>query len=142
MHGPSWPAVSSTQAVALAQDWLIFTCAALSLAVLVWVLIIVAAIRFRRTDRNPEARSQRANNAPLEIVWTILPLLIVVGLFAYTYHIEAALEALAADAPVQLNVNGFRWAGRLRTPADRRSPARRCIRRKWCCPPGAPPRSR
>jgi cytochrome c oxidase subunit 2 len=109
VHGPSWPAVSSTQASALAQDWLIFTCAALGLAALVWALIIVAAIRFRRTDRNPEARSQRANNTTLEIVWTIVPLLIVTALFTYTYHIEAGVEALAADAPVAVTVNGFRW---------------------------------
>ncbi len=109
MHGPSWPAVSSTQASALAQDWVIFTCAALSLAILVWALIIVAAIRFRRTERNPEPRSQRANNVPLEIAWTIVPLLIVVGLFIYTYRIEAGVEALAADAPVRVTVNGFRW---------------------------------
>jgi len=30
-------------------------------AALVWALIIIAAIRFRRTTRNPQARSQTAN---------------------------------------------------------------------------------
>lgn len=109
MHGPSWPAVGSVQASALAQDWLIFTCGALGLAALVWALIIVAAIRFRRTARNPEPRSQQANNLPLEIAWTIAPLVLVIGLFAYTYHIEAGVEALAADPPVVVSVNGFRW---------------------------------
>jgi cytochrome c oxidase subunit 2 len=97
------------QASALAQDWLIFTCGALGLAALVWALIIVAAIRFRRTARNPEPRSQQANNLPLEIAWTIAPLVLVIGLFAYTYHIEAGVEALAADPPVVVSVNGFRW---------------------------------
>lgn len=101
--------VGSTQASALAQDWLIFTCGALGLAALVWALIIIAAIRFRRTERNPEPRSQKANNTPLEIAWTVAPLLLVVGLFAYTYHIEAGVEALAADPPVAVTVNGFRW---------------------------------
>jgi len=107
--GPTWPVVSSTQASALAQDWLIYTYFALGLAVLVWALIIVAAIRFRRTERNPEPRSQTANNAPLEIAWTIAPLLLVIGLFVYTYHIEAGVGALAADPPVRIAVNGFRW---------------------------------
>ncbi len=109
MHGPSWPLVSSTQASALAQDWLIFTCGALGLAALVWALIIFAAVRFRQSPRNPEPRSQRANNIPLEIAWTVVPLLIVTGLFVYTYHIEAGVEALAADPPVVVTVNGFRW---------------------------------
>lgn len=109
MHGPSWPLVGSTQASALAQDWLIFTTGALVLAAFVWTLILVAAIRFRRTASNPAPRTQKANNVPLEIAWTIVPLLIVSGLFAYTYRIEAGVEALAADPPVAVNVNGFRW---------------------------------
>jgi cytochrome c oxidase subunit 2 len=109
VHGPSWPIVGSTQASALAQDWLIFTCAALGLAALVWALILFAAVRFRRTADNPEPRSQKANNTPLEIAWTVVPLLIVIGLFVYTYHIEASVEALAADPPVNVTVNGFRW---------------------------------
>jgi cytochrome c oxidase subunit 2 len=97
------------QASALAQDWVIFTCGALALAVLVWTLILVAAFRFRRTEANPAPRSQKANNTPLEIAWTVAPLVIVLGLFAYTYHIEAGVEALAAGDPVVVNVNGFRW---------------------------------
>lgn len=109
MHGPSWPAVSSTQASALAQDWLIFTCSALGLAAVVWALIIYAAIRFRRTDRNPEPRSQKANNSALEIAWTIVPLLIVIALFAVTYRIEAGVEAVRPGAPVHVAVTGFRW---------------------------------
>jgi cytochrome c oxidase subunit II len=109
VHGPSWPLGGSAQATALAQDWVIFTWGALGLAALVWGLIIYAAIRFRRTKNNLEPRTQNANNTPLEIAWTVAPLLIVIGLFAYTYHIEAGVEALAADAPVTVSVNGFRW---------------------------------
>jgi cytochrome c oxidase subunit 2 len=109
VHGPSWPAVSSTQASLLAQDWLIFTCAALVLALLVWALIVVAAVRFRRTERNPEPRSQNANNLPLELAWTIVPLLIVLGLFAFTYRIEAAVESIDPAPPVNIMVTGFRW---------------------------------
>jgi cytochrome c oxidase subunit 2 len=109
VHGPSWPAISSLQASALAQDWLIFTCGALVLALFVWTLILVAAFRFRRTARNPKPRSQRATNTPLEIIWTVVPLVIVIGLFVYTYRIEAGVEAVAAGNPVHVNVNGFRW---------------------------------
>jgi cytochrome c oxidase subunit II len=128
VHGPSWPTAGSLQASALAQDWLIFTCAALGLAALVWALIIYAAIRFRHTDRNPEPRSQKANNTGLEIAWTVAPLVIVIGLFGYTYHIEAGVEALAADPPVRITVTGFRWgwtfayAGGPRITGDFRHP--------------------
>jgi cytochrome c oxidase subunit 2 len=109
VHGPSWPSAGSTQASWLAQDWLVFTIGALALALVVWVLIIVAAVRFRHSASNPRPRSMRANNASLEIAWTIAPLVIVLGLFAYTYRIEAAVENIAPAPAVRIAVTGFRW---------------------------------
>jgi len=76
------------------------------------VLIAFAALRFRRTARNPQPRSQRENNAPLEIAWTVAPLVLVIVLFGVTYHIENDVEHLAPNAPVQIAVNAYRWAGR------------------------------
>ena len=109
MHAQTWPAISSTQAAALADDWRVFTYAALAVALLVWGLIVFAAVRFRRTARNAEPRSQKDANAPLEIAWTVAPLLLVIGLFAYTYHIETDVEALSPVHPVEVAVNGYRW---------------------------------
>ena len=109
MHGQTWPAISSTQSAAIADDWRIFTYAALAVAVLVWVLILVAAIRFRRSRANPAPRSQKESNAPLEIAWTVAPLLLVIALFLMTYHIETAVEARAAAPEVRVAVNAYRW---------------------------------
>lgn len=74
-----------------------------------WTLILIAVFRFRRTQENAAARSQKANNPPLEIAWTVAPLVLVVGLFVFTYHIEASVEALAANPPIGVHVNAFRW---------------------------------
>ena len=109
MHAETWPALSSTQSLGLAQDWWIFTYAALAVALLVWGLILVAAVRFRRTPSNAEARSQIDSNPPLEIAWTVAPLLLVIALFAATNHIETGVEALAPSPPVQVAVNAYRW---------------------------------
>lgn len=109
MHAQTWPAVGSTQAAALAEDWWIFTAGALAVALLVWGLIIFAALRFRRTARNAEPRSQRDTNTPLEIAWTIAPLLLVIGLFGVTFHIETDVEARAAVHAVEVAVDGYRW---------------------------------
>ena len=109
MHGQTWPAIGSAQATALADDWRIFTYAALAVAVLVWALILVAAVRFRRTAGNPEARSQKENNAPLEIAWTIAPFLLVIVLFVVTYRLETTVEARAAQPAVRIAVNAYRW---------------------------------
>jgi cytochrome c oxidase subunit 2 len=101
--------VGSSQAAALAEDWRIFTFAALAVALLVWGLIIYAALRFRKTSANPEPRSQKDANVPLEIAWTVAPLLLVIALFAWTYHIETEVEAHAAVHAVDVGVNAYRW---------------------------------
>ena len=36
-------------------------------------------------------------------------MLIVIGLFVWTYHIENDVEALSPNAPLQIAVNGYRW---------------------------------
>ncbi len=109
MFAQTWPAISSLQAGALAEDWRVFTYGAIALTLLVWGLILFAAIRFRRTAANPVPRSQQDQNPPLEIAWTLAPLLIVIGLFLGTQHIEASVESLSAVHPVEVAVNGYRW---------------------------------
>jgi cytochrome c oxidase subunit 2 len=93
----------------LAEDWWIFTYGAIAVALLVWGLILYAAVRFRRTERNLEPRSQKDANAPLEIAWTIAPLVLVIVLFVRTAHIETDVEALAPVHPVEIAVDGYRW---------------------------------
>jgi cytochrome c oxidase subunit 2 len=97
------------QSQALADDWKIFTYSALAVALLVWALIAYAAVRFRRTARNAEPRSQKENNPALEIGWTVAPLVFVIALFGVTYHIESDVEQIAPNPDVQVAVNAYRW---------------------------------
>ncbi len=93
----------------MAEDWRIFAYGALAVALLVWGLILYAAVRFRQTERNAEPRSQKDTNTPLEVAWTVAPLLLVIALFVLTAHIETDVEALAAAPPVEIAVDGYRW---------------------------------
>ena len=83
--------------------------AGLGVMLLVWGLIAYPALRFRRRRGNESPRSQKATNTPLEITWTVLPLLLVIGLFGVTYDVEKRVEALRPNLPVQIAINGFRW---------------------------------
>ncbi len=109
MHAQSWPAIGTAQAAALADDWRVYGYAALGVMLLVWGLIAYAAIRFRRRRGNERPRSQKATNTPLEITWTVLPLVLVIGLFVVTFDTEKSVEALQPNPPVQIAINGFRW---------------------------------
>lgn len=71
--------------------------------------MLFSAIRFRRTERNAEPRSQKDNNMALEIAWTVAPLLIVIGLFVVTKHVETDVEAVAPTSAVDVAVDGYRW---------------------------------
>lgn len=109
MHAQDWPAIGSSQAAALAYDWRIYGYAAVGVLLLVWGLILVAAIRFRKRRGNERPRDVVLTNLPLEIVWTVLPTILVIGLFFETYDVERGVEFLHPAPAVQIAVNGFRW---------------------------------
>jgi cytochrome c oxidase subunit 2 len=121
VHGQTWPATATTQASVLASDWVLFALAGLAVALLVWGLILFAIVRWRRrppsrrTDRSSHSEPveewppQFRNNNALEIAWTVVPLILVIGLFVYTYRAEANVEALGPKPDVTVAVNAYRW---------------------------------
>jgi len=71
----------------------------------VWTLLALVLIRFReRPGREP---SQVHGNTTIEVVWTAIPAVIVVVLFALTMQTTGRLVGSAE--PVQLTVTGHQW---------------------------------
>jgi cytochrome c oxidase subunit 2 len=95
----------------MASDWFVFAEAALAVAIVMLALIFFPLVRWRRRagDREPV---QFRNNYPLEIGWTVVPLVIVAGLFVYTYRAEARVDAVSANPAVVVNVSAYRWGWR------------------------------
>ena len=81
----------------------------LIVAALVWGLILFAAFRWRRRDDGDGLPPQFRNNYPLEITWTLVPLIIVCVLFIYTYRAEAGVDAVIAHPDVTVAVRAYRW---------------------------------
>ncbi|MEN3316119.1 MAG: cytochrome c oxidase subunit [Acidimicrobiaceae bacterium] len=81
--------------------------AALVVGVIVWGLIFYVIIRYRRRD--DEIPSQRDKNIPLEIAYTIVPVIIVAGLFYFTVTTQDRINKVAAHPAVQIDVTGFQW---------------------------------
>ena len=81
--------------------------AAMTVGVLVWELILWAVIAYRkRSDALPE---QVKYNMPIEILYTVAPLIIVAGLFFFTARDESALTKLTANPAQTVSVVGYRW---------------------------------
>jgi cytochrome c oxidase subunit 2 len=49
------------------------------------------------------------SNIALEITWFLIPQLIVVGLFAYTFAVHQDVNSPPEEDAVVVRVQGFRW---------------------------------
>jgi cytochrome c oxidase subunit 2 len=83
--------------------------AALITGVIVWGLIFYAVIHFRRRS-DDEIPIQTRYNLPLEIFYTIAPIIMVVVFFAHTVKVQNYV--LDDDRPVQntIEVTGQQWS--------------------------------
>jgi cytochrome c oxidase subunit 2 len=105
---------ASPQAEALAHLFVVtlLICAVVFLIVAVLVALCIVKFRGKSGDAEP---AQLAGNEKLEISWTLLSGLILVGLFVLTVH-AMRLSDPAADRPPDLIVIGHQWWWEARYP--------------------------
>lgn len=108
------PEAASEQGRETAELWRLFFSTAVAVGGLVWVLIIWAVFRYRRRD--DEMPKQTLANVPLEIFYTVVPLIIVGFLFAATMRSTSAVNALSADPDLVVEVTAFQWQWRFGYP--------------------------
>ncbi|WP_114046270.1 cytochrome c oxidase subunit II [Acidipropionibacterium virtanenii] len=84
--------------------------AALAVGVLVWGLIIFALIRFRRRSGDPEIPRQTRYHLPMEVLYTMVPFLIIGVLFFYTVRTQNSVMAKDATPDHTINVVGQKWS--------------------------------
>jgi cytochrome c oxidase subunit 2 len=82
----------------------------LIVGLIVWGLVIWASIAYRRRKGQTGLPVQLRYNLPVEIFYTVVPLILVLGFFAFTARDQAAIEAPTADPDVQIDVYAKRWA--------------------------------
>jgi cytochrome c oxidase subunit 2 len=104
-----WPEGITDEADRMRQLWVGSTIAAMVVGVGVWALIAWAAIRYRkRRGVEAELPRQTAYNLPLEIVYTIIPFIIIAVLFFYTVTVQNRVLKRSADPDVTVAVNAFK----------------------------------
>jgi cytochrome c oxidase subunit II len=81
----------------------------LAVGVVTWGLVIWAAVVYRRRKGQTGLPVQLRYNLPVEIFYTIVPFILVLGFFAFTARDQAAIEADPGDPDVQIQVYGKRW---------------------------------
>ncbi|MGZ4538653.1 MAG: aa3-type cytochrome oxidase subunit II [Blastococcus sp.] len=102
-----WPAGITDQSQDMRRLWTGSVIAALIVGFLVWGLILYAVFRYRK--RGDELPKQTAYNLPLEIVYTILPFVIIAALFFFTVVVQDKVKKTSAHPDETVAVHAFKW---------------------------------
>lgn len=87
--------------------WLGTAAAAFVVGLFVWGLIFYACFRYRkRSDQLPR---QVRYNLPIEVLYTVLPFVIIAVLFYYTAVTENGIDKISKNPDVTIGVIGFQW---------------------------------
>lgn len=82
----------------------------LLVGVVTWGLIIWAAVMYRRRKGQTGLPVQLRYNLPIEIFFTIVPLILVLGFFAFTAKEQNSIEHVVQHPDVKVEVYAKRWA--------------------------------
>jgi cytochrome c oxidase subunit II len=112
------PATGTTEGKSIADLYGVFILGGIVVAGIVWGLATWALIRYRR--RGEELPVQTRGNIPVEAIWTLTPLVTVLGLFVLTLE---TLNTVTATDPgaVQVQVTAFRWGWQATYPETGRT---------------------
>ena len=88
------------------NSWIVL----LAVGVITWGLMGWAAIAYRRRKGQTGLPVQLRYNMPIEIFYTIVPLILVIGFFAFTARDQTILETQTEDPDVAITAIGKQWA--------------------------------
>jgi cytochrome c oxidase subunit II len=82
----------------------------------VWGMIVWAVIFHRK--RGDKLPPQVRYNMPIEILYTVIPFVLIAVLFYYTAKDENTIDAIPAHPDLTVNVVGFQWSWQFNYPAS------------------------
>ena len=94
--------------------WQLFFIAGAAMFLLVFFLITWAVLRYRRTSDAIPPQTQY--HTLFEITYSVLPVILVFVLFAFTFVTENEVDALSTNAPLTVNVTAFQWGWQFQYP--------------------------
>ncbi|MGZ8579179.1 MAG: cytochrome c oxidase subunit II [Actinomycetota bacterium] len=118
--GFGMPRGATEQGEATFELWQTFLLFAIPIAALVYGLIAWSLIRYRRReDDDPEAQGEQfREHRGLEIVYTAVPIVIVVVLFTLAVRTGNTVDAVADDPDLRVEVEAYAWGWRFVYPAE------------------------
>lgn len=102
------PATNHTEMISglWVNSWIVL----LVVGIITWTLMGWAAIAYRRRKGQTGLPVQLRYNMPIEIFYTIVPFILVIGFFAFTARDQAIIETQYEDPDVSITAIGKQWA--------------------------------
>ncbi|HEY7177328.1 MAG TPA: cytochrome c oxidase subunit II [Micromonosporaceae bacterium] len=104
-----WPQGITAQARRMHGLWIGSTIAALIVGVIVWGLIFWCIIRYHKRKTDTELPPQTRYNLPIELVYTVIPFLVIAVLFFYTAVNQTSVDKISANPQVTIDITAFKW---------------------------------
>jgi len=113
-----WPVGVTPQAEAMRELWTYSTIAALIVGAITWGAMFwaVAFHRKRADDDTPPRQTQY--NLPVEIVFTVVPTIIVAVLFGFTVNVQNYVDTDTVEPETRIDVTAFQWNWQFAYPDD------------------------
>jgi cytochrome c oxidase subunit II len=111
-----FPDPITTQGKIVVSLWQGSWIAGMLVGCVVWGLIIWAVVFHRK--RGDKLPPQVRYNMPIEILYTVIPFVLIAVLFYYTAKDENVLTATPARPDVTVNVVGFQWSWEFDYPTE------------------------
>ena len=91
------------------QQWLDHFVLIIIAVVTVFVCVLLLIVIFRYNSRSNPVPAKFTHNTPLEIGWTLVPVLILVAIGAFSLPILFRSQEMPADPDVVVKVTGHQW---------------------------------
>jgi cytochrome c oxidase subunit 2 len=104
------PQPGTEQAQLIDSLWQGAWIAAWAVGIFTWGLMIWAWVAYRRRRADDPMPAQTRYNIPIEVLYTVTPLIMIFGLFAFTIRDQSEIIKLTDDYENEVQVVGFRWS--------------------------------
>ena len=103
------PEPATKEAPMIESLWIGSWIAAWAVGALVWGLIIAAIVLYRRREHHGMPK-QTKYNVPIEFLYALAPLVMILALASFVWRDQAELTALTDKSTHTVGVVGFRWS--------------------------------
>jgi len=89
--------------------WIVCYIVGIFFTVLITAVMVWFCIRYRRTDKRQHAESSVNHNTPLEITWSVIPLILVMVIFALGFKYYMDIDTIPSGT-YNIGVSAQKWS--------------------------------